>query len=296
MDSLRTRTAALLRCAPFMIACILVPSLADAQDFAQALQLRTIPTDGFTRLELAATVSDVVTAKSGRAFLIADYSAAEPSAPRTVLNVFRYDPIDGAVARATLSDGPDTRASFKRGEMSIDCLGPLETIGERGGHIYIQTHLTPSAGCILVLTSQFRPVAALSGWLLGFAGDGYAVVRESEIHLDFLHPQAALSVYDGARERVTPIYPIPWDVHGRAYDFGPPIFANGGKPAFAIAATYWRGSSPKVDYVFTLSAGRWTSRSFPDSRLEQTFGVRSLAELMRAAPPGAGSYGLRVRR
>lgn len=125
------------------------------------------------------------------------------------LHLLHYDRRTGIASNAALRDSPATRARFL-GQLPVDCMGSALDVTERGETIYLETHLTPSASCTLVLDRQLAVKAALSGWLLGFVNDRYAVFHESMIHFATTHPMS-VSVYDTVAGRSTRLYPLAGD-------------------------------------------------------------------------------------
>jgi hypothetical protein len=141
-------------------------------------------------------------------FLFAWYFIGDGHTPNT-LRVLRYDRRTGIASNTVLTDSPATRASFL-GQFPVPCMGSSASVAEREGTIYVETHLTPSASCTLVLDHHLTLKTALSGWLLGFVSDRYAVFRESMIHFAPTHPMN-ISVYDAVTGRSTRVYPLPGD-------------------------------------------------------------------------------------
>jgi hypothetical protein len=80
------------------------------------------------------------------------------------------------------------------------------SITELYGNIYIDTHINPSAGCVLILSPHLTLQATLSGWLDAVMGPDYAIVHGSEIHFASVHPMQ-LAVFDLAHRKLIPLYP-----------------------------------------------------------------------------------------
>lgn len=241
-----------------------------------------VPTTRFSNAELARPIGDYRTSVAGNIFLLAYYTAGPGSGLERPLRIVRYDRLDRSLRGAALWRGPAARADFRRGEARIDCLGSLLAIFERGERIYVRTHLSPSAGCMLVFSSRLQTLAALSGWTLGFVGDRYAVLRESEIHWTRL-PQLALSVYDADQNRMTSLYPPAGDSRPRGADVAGSIAINASARAFAFRSSDSSGRN-LVDYVYLLREGRWRYRAFRDARIEVLFGVHTLEEIVKNRP------------
>jgi hypothetical protein len=69
----------------------------------------------------------------------------------------------------------------------------------------IDTHINPSAGCVLILKSDLSFSAGLFGWVVAKI-DGNIVFEGNAIHFAPTHP-ARLSIFDPRRAMLSPIYP-----------------------------------------------------------------------------------------
>jgi hypothetical protein len=84
-------------------------------------------------------------------------------------------------------------------------MGSAMGISERDGVIAIDTHINPSAGCVLILNRDLSFSAGLWGWVLGSI-NGQLIVQEDMVHFAPTH-SARLFVYDPHRKKATHIYP-----------------------------------------------------------------------------------------
>jgi hypothetical protein len=265
-------------------ALFLFPGLVDAhqQTLGGALSAAGVPTTGATQAELATPLTGWTSSHDGASYLLA-YRVTSKS-KQSVIHVLRYDRNRRHLERTMLTDEPRTRARFQRGQLMISCMGSPVAIAQRGRRVYLDTHLTPSAGCVLVLDQRLQIASTLCGWIIGYVGDRFAVVRESEIHFEFPEGQLALSVYDAATDRATPLYPVAGDPTVRAFDIVMPIAVSPSAQAFSVQTSYPNPERPAFDYEFAYAAGHWKSRSFHADGLKEQFGVSSLDELMRTKP------------
>jgi hypothetical protein len=85
-------------------------------------------------------------------------------------------------------------------------LGSLMTVRHTGALIYIDTHLNPSAGTILVLSPRLELVTTLSGWMLDVLDDGSVLYHRSAIHFAPTHT-AELGFYDARARTARQVYP-----------------------------------------------------------------------------------------
>jgi hypothetical protein len=85
-------------------------------------------------------------------------------------------------------------------------LGAVMRIRHTPAQIYIDTHVSPSAGAILVLTHNLRPVTALRGWTLAVLAEDRLVYHRSMVHFAPTH-SAELAVYDPRTRKDTVVIP-----------------------------------------------------------------------------------------
>jgi hypothetical protein len=145
-------------------------------------------------------------------FLLAYYNDDGSGRLRPPLHIIRYDHETKNLRRA---DVRDIEALFQ-GQIPMDCLGSALRIREHRGTIYIETHHNPSAGCVIVLSSELSVKTALSGWILGFLGADYAILRGSEVHFMSFHPMH-IEVFDLKQNRLQEVYPIENDPQERQF-------------------------------------------------------------------------------
>lgn len=86
----------------------------------------------------------------------------------------------------------------------MDCLGSA-TIRSIRGFLLVNTHLTPSASCLLILTPELHLTKALSGWNIAMIGSTL-VYERSEIHFAPTHP-LRITAYDLETGRELDIFP-----------------------------------------------------------------------------------------
>jgi hypothetical protein len=89
--------------------------------------------------------------------------------------------------------------------------GSILRIQRAGRYLYLDTHLTPSAGNLLVLNEDLKLQRELYGYSRVFLPNGNVVFRNSQVHFMPTH-WAELSLYDPAADKEKQIYPpVPAD-------------------------------------------------------------------------------------
>lgn len=204
------------------------------------------------------------------------------------------------------------------------CLGSADLITERYDNVYIDTMTSPSAGCILVLSSELSMKATLSGWVEGVIGADYLIIHESEIHFISVHPMR-IAVFDLRRNRLTELYPPKRDMLRQQYsslirahmpseqwcmrtnsacnpgdfdnDLDGSVTVNQSARVFGFVADFSPAGfgdaaaksvpSEHVAYVFRLRHGAWQYREFLPAQLEKLFGITAIEKLVSQKPNDA---------
>lgn len=86
------------------------------------------------------------------------------------------------------------------------CLGSVSGIHTSAESIFLDTHITPSAGCLLILSPDLKVRAALFGWYLGRFNDDSVVYERGEVQFAPVHP-AELALYNWRTGREVEIFP-----------------------------------------------------------------------------------------
>jgi hypothetical protein len=89
---------------------------------------------------------------------------------------------------------------------TADCRGSVMRIEAIGIYFALDIHLNPSAGCVLLLTSQLRLKRVLSGWVIGSFSSGDMIVEHSQVHFAPTHP-LQLDIYDPGADTIQQIFP-----------------------------------------------------------------------------------------
>ena len=87
-----------------------------------------------------------------------------------------------------------------------ECGGSVLSVHALPDAFLLETHINPSAGCLLVVSRNLQFRAALYGWYLAAFGDGLTVFQRSEVHFASVHP-AELAVYNARTGQEMPLFP-----------------------------------------------------------------------------------------
>jgi hypothetical protein len=176
------------------------------------LAAHSVPAGILPADDLRRPITSFAVSADNSPFLVAYYDDDGSGLLSPVLHILRYDERTRDLRRTDLH-GPEGRPF--RGfhdvmwEVSGDCMGSALAILEKDGFITIDTHINPSAGCVLVLASDLSFNAGLWGWALARI-NGEIIFEESTIHFASTHP-ARLSIYDPRQRQMIPIYPAQAD-------------------------------------------------------------------------------------
>jgi hypothetical protein len=292
-----------------------IGSLA-AETLGDVLRAAKIPTQQVAASELAGKITSYA-ASDGDPFLLAYYVDNGSGLLGSALQVMRYGRSTGSFRSAAVRE-TDTPI---QSELPMEvCLGSALDIREYRDVVYIDMHLSPSAGCVLVLSPRLELKAALSGWLLGLIGSEYAILQRSEIHFASVHPMR-VAIYDLRRNRSTVVYPYPGDPQRRQFSrwlkphiseqwclennaqcdpenfdtelVGNVIVNEAGK-VFGFRAQFEAGGfgaaaekqvpDRTVGYIFRERGGRWEHREFDAWQFQRLPGGMSFDELITQKP------------
>ncbi len=289
-----------------------------AETLQDVLQNANVPTQRFAASELSAKITSYANSDDDP-FLLAYYLDSGSNALLPPLRVIRYGRAAKDLRRAEFRD---ITALFQ-GVVSMNCLGSALEIREYHNTIFIDTHASPSAGCVIVLSSTLSFKAALSGWVLGLMGADYAILRQSEIHFMSVHP-LHIGVFDVKQNRLIQVFPFEDDTQRRQYsDLIKPLVSekwcmefnaecnpenfnadpkgalamNEAAKVFGFEAEFNAGGfgeaaekqvPPRsVFYVFRERKGVWEHREFSADQFQSLSGGKSLQQVIAKDPDRA---------
>ena len=117
-------------------------------------------------------------------FLLAYYTDDGSGSLQVPLHVIRYDRATGDLRRGDVRDSD----ALPHGEIPLGCFGSVLRIREYLDTIYVETHVSPSAACAILLSSGLSFQTVLPGLLEGFLGADYGILGRGEIHFMSVHP------------------------------------------------------------------------------------------------------------
>ncbi len=170
-----------------------------AETLRQALAKAGLTTESKTLANLDRPITSGGTLDGAAQFLIAYYVDDGSGLMQAPLYFDLLDRKTGKWKSAAL-----TAENSRVGD--ADCLGPVLRIQASAESFFVDTHLNPSAGCLLILSRDLEPRAALYGWYLALFGDDSVVFHRSEVHFAPVHA-AEIALYDQKTKREIPIFP-----------------------------------------------------------------------------------------
>jgi hypothetical protein len=176
-----------------------------------------IPVADLPEHERQQAITSFAVSADRRVFLLAYYDYDGPDRLPPLIRIFRFDKATDRQSRGALRD-TDIRIDPSLGEIAKFpgiCLGALLHISEENGLIAIDTHINPSAGCVLLLDAGLRFKAALPGWLLGRVRN-QLIVEGNMMHFAPTSP-GSLGIFDPEGKQLIPIYPNADDERRREF-------------------------------------------------------------------------------
>jgi hypothetical protein len=289
-----------------------------AESLGDTLLAAKVPTQKFAEPELRQAITSYAISQ-GDPFLLAYYADDGSGRLHPPLHVIRYARKTEDLRRADLQDAK----ALVQANIPSGCFGSVLRVSEYRQTIYLEMHVGPSAGCVIVLSPALAVRSTLSGWLLGMLEPDYAILRRSEIHfksVTALH----VEVYDTKRNRTVEVYPPKQDRLRQQYsrliaphisdkwcmannaecdpqDFDTDVMGgvavNEAAKVFGFEAEFdaegfgdaaKQQISPRsVVYVFRQRGGAWQSREFEPAQLQGRFGVSSIQDLVARKPNAA---------
>ena len=204
---------------------------AQSQTLRDALVRNNIDVRGLSAFELDNEITSYGIENAEDLFIIGYYRfGADRNAMEDSVHLLVFDKHD---ARWRSKNIPREQPSTVQGIGSWE-LGSVLQVSHNSRYIYLDTHLSPSAGIILVLTRDLQPVTTLFGWVEILLPNGIMLYHRGMVHFAPTHP-AELWVFDERTMRDTALYPRkPYEPIRRAYiDTVRSIYAELGARWFA---------------------------------------------------------------
>ena len=134
-------------------------------------------------------------------FVIAYYIDDGSSALNPPLYLERFDRKQKSWKSAALR-----KAETRWEDIDVPCLGSVMNITAIGSRYFMDTHINPSAGCVLFFSRDMKLEASLYGWLVGRLGTETVIYHRSQIHFAPVHP-AEIALHDFRTKRDVTLFP-----------------------------------------------------------------------------------------
>jgi hypothetical protein len=141
-----------------------------------------------------------------REFLIAYYLDNPENELRFPLFLTLFDKRSTKWHHVELSDVKVNIFAGTDYELPDDCLGSVLSVKRDHASYYLDIHLTPSAGCLLILKQDLSVSQTLDGWTAGFFKSGLLVYSGDMVHFADVHPET-LFLYDPVTKKRLQLYP-----------------------------------------------------------------------------------------
>ncbi len=184
------------------LAFAIVPGPCAGETLRDTLREHSVPLAGRLASELDRRITSYAVLDSPADFAIAYYVNDGSGLLRPPLLVLHYE----RVPQRWHSTAIRKVSILPRPGLDGLCLGSALRIERQGGFWFVDTHINPSAGCLLVLSPRLELKKALYGWAVGWFRSGRVIMHHSEVHFAPTHPME-LSIYDPRTGALTKIYP-----------------------------------------------------------------------------------------
>jgi hypothetical protein len=142
--------------------------------------------------------------------------------------------------RETWQSGKLGDATSGSEQIDPPCYGSVVDLTALGDQLLLETHINPSAGCILIVSKDLQSEAQLYGWVLGHFDDGAIIYERSQVHFATVHP-AEVAVYDEKTKKDFNLFPPEQDSPVRAR------LASGLREFFRTHKDYCREANDPCD-------------------------------------------------
>lgn len=186
----------------------LMLSYAHAQHtetLAEVLRRESVPLPTTAVPDLNSPITSFATLNDEREFLIAYYLVRSGDELRPPLFLTRLDKQNGAWQHRDLT-GLTVKALEETDKDQVDCLGSVLGIQRDGTRYYLDLHLTPSAGCLLIVHDDLIVDRTIGGWTGAFFKSGLLVYFGNMVHFADVHPET-LFLYDPVAHKSLQIFP-----------------------------------------------------------------------------------------
>jgi len=176
-------------------------SQARTETLKEALAVKHLPIEAAKLANLEKSITSWAELEDANQYVIAYYVDDGSDLINSPLFVDRYDRKSGQWKSLEL---PEARA--KAESVDTECFGSVMSVTPSSGRLFLETHINPSAGCVLILSVELKLEASLYGWVVGSLGEDKLIYHRSEVHFAPVHP-AEVALYDLRTNRDVTIFP-----------------------------------------------------------------------------------------
>lgn len=198
---------------------LICPGIATPQKsltLADVLKQNTIPVGSTSNpAHLDEAITSYATLNTGKEFLIAYYLDDSHGELHFPLLLSRFDKALEMWQEASLNE---LKVLSPTGALGAgdDCLGSAVHLAASDNWYYLDLHLSPSAGCLVVLNRDLTVRNTLAGWVKALSKSGTLVYEGNMVHFAPLDP-LTLFLYDPLQQKSEKIYPQSDDPFRKAF-------------------------------------------------------------------------------
>ncbi len=167
----------------------------------QALAAKHLPTDAAKLANFDKSITSWAELDDANQYVIAYYLEDGTDELNPPLFVDRYDRKRAEWKSASFPDAHTNSA-----EPGDNFYGSVLRVGTLGRRFFLDTHMNPSAGCLLVLSPDLKLEASLSGWFERMLGEDTLIYQRSQMHFAPVH-RAEIALYDLRTRRDMTLFP-----------------------------------------------------------------------------------------
>jgi hypothetical protein len=190
-----------------LLVALLFPVFARAQQnqtLADVLKKSSVSSGLNSVAHLDDSITSYAILNTDREFLIAYYLVNPGNELQSPLFLTRFDKSSGEWQQAqtdpkTISDGTGPQTQ-------LDCIGSAINLERSAYWYYLDLHLNPSAGCLVVLNHDLTVNGTLTGFTAAHFKSGLLVYQGNAVHFAAVHP-LTLFLYDPVTRKSKQIYP-----------------------------------------------------------------------------------------
>ena len=174
---------------------------ASSETLREALAAKNLPIAGAKLANLDKNITSGAELDDASQFVIAYYVDDGTGLLKAPIFIDRFDWKHEEWKSATLAE-----AQARWEDVDVPCLGSIVSVTSIGDRLLLDTHLSPSAGCTLILSHDMKLEASLYGWPVGRLGADALIYHRSQIHFAPVHP-AEIALYDLRTKREITLFP-----------------------------------------------------------------------------------------